>query len=122
MPGTFGTPAEPTGLTIEQCFAEACRNGYMQQLQAYGVGRGLSPDEAYKIAIEQLAGEPLYLQEGERYQRYIEESTKRIDSARLKAEKELYLRQAVSTGDNNVKEDTPASSESEVQKWNFTHS
>lgn len=104
MPGKFGTAENNNILTVQQTYAQALANGYMGQLQAYGVGRGMTCEEAEKLAIDNM-GINIHTQDVDRYKQ-IKES---IDSARMNAQKEAYLNyDAVSTGVNKVKEKTPA--------------
>ncbi|WP_369397754.1 hypothetical protein [Pseudomonas plecoglossicida] len=105
MPGNFGTAENNNILTVQQAYAQALANGYMSQLQAYGVGRGMTCEEAEKLAIDNM-GINIHTQDVDRYKQ-IKEG---IDSARMKAQKEAYLNydNAVSTGANKVKEKAPA--------------
>lgn len=105
MPGSFGTAENNNILTIQQTYAQAIANGYMSQLQAYGVGRGMSCEDAEKLAIENQ-GINIHAQNIDRYNDF----KRSIDSARMQAQKEAYLNynNAVSTGANNVKEQAPA--------------
>lgn len=105
MPGNFGTAENNNILTVQQAYAQALANGYMSQLQAYGVGRGMTCEEAEQLAIDNL-GINIHTQDVDRYR----EIKKGIDSARMKAQREAYLNydNAVSTGANKVKETAPA--------------
>ena len=100
MAGNFGTPEDNNYITVQQAYARAISNGYMSQLQAYGVGRGLSMQEAEQRALDQL-GTNIHPQMIDTYNNI----KKNIDSARKSIEREEYLdsSNAVSTGANKVK-------------------
>lgn len=112
MPGRFGTAEANNILTIQETYAQAISQGYMAQLQAYGVGRGLTQQEAEQRAIENL-GMNIHPQQAETFKKLKRD----IDSARTQYEREQFLNyenNAVSTGANNVKSEAPASAETEV--------
>lgn len=110
MPGKFGTAENNNVMTVQQAYAAALSSGYMAQLQAYGVGKGLTQQEAEKRAIENM-GINIHPQQIETFR----DIQKNIDSARKEHEKQAFLNyqqeaenNAVSTGANNVKEVAPA--------------
>lgn len=112
MAGRFGAAEANNILTIQETYAQAISQGYMAQLQAYGVGRGLTQEEAEQRALDNL-GVNIHPQQAETYKKL----RKDIDSARNNYEKQQFLnyeKEAVSTGVNKVKESTPASELTEV--------